>query len=263
MNRLPTLDHGALGAVSQKSSSKLQLTAANAQGESALGVGSLEVGDRRQEPACSVFTPLHYEQGYAYPLLVWLHGDGGSERELRRVMPHVSVRNYVAVAARGAADGDADASGYSWRDSAAGAADAADDVRRSIDLAMGRYHVHQDRVFIAGYQGGGTMALRLAMSYPEWFAGAISLGGPMPSGDAPLRRVNEARHLPLMLACCRECRQYAPRRVADDLRLLHSAGFSLALRQYPGETGLTTAMLSDMDRWMMGLICPESSQTAS
>jgi phospholipase/carboxylesterase len=37
----------------------------------------------------------------------------------------------------------------------------------------------------------------------------------------------------------------------SDLRLLHSAGFSLALRQYPGDDELTTAMLSDMDRWMM------------
>ena len=24
----------------------------------------------------SLFAPLHYEQGYAYPLLVWLHGAG-------------------------------------------------------------------------------------------------------------------------------------------------------------------------------------------
>jgi phospholipase/carboxylesterase len=51
----------------------------------------------------SLFAPLHYEPGYAYPLIVWLHGEGGTENHLRRLMPMVSVRNYVAVAPRGTA----------------------------------------------------------------------------------------------------------------------------------------------------------------
>ena len=51
--------------------------------------------------AQSWFAPLHYEANYAYPLLIWLHGGGDSERQLRRIMPHISLRNYVAVALRG------------------------------------------------------------------------------------------------------------------------------------------------------------------
>jgi phospholipase/carboxylesterase len=103
------------------------------------------------------------------------------------------------------------------------------------------------------------MALRLALQHPEWFAGAVSLGGPMPMGHAPLGRVKAARGLPLMLASCRESDEYPATRVADDLRLLHSAGFSLALRQYPGEHELTTVMLSDMDRWLMERVCPSTA----
>src|SRR5215475_6844861 len=49
----------------------------------------------------ALFAPLHYEANYAYPLLIWLHGGGDSEHQLRRVMPHISLRNYVAVAPRG------------------------------------------------------------------------------------------------------------------------------------------------------------------
>ncbi len=48
-----------------------------------------------------LFAPLHYEPGYAYPLIVWLHGRGSDERQLPRIMPLVSMRNYVAVAPRG------------------------------------------------------------------------------------------------------------------------------------------------------------------
>ena len=44
-----------------------------------------------------LFTPLHYERNYAYPLIVWLHGPGDDERQVTRVMPLVSMRNYVGV----------------------------------------------------------------------------------------------------------------------------------------------------------------------
>ena len=44
---------------------------------------------------------MHYAPGYAYPLIVWLHGSGSDERQLQRIMPLVSMQNYVAVAPRG------------------------------------------------------------------------------------------------------------------------------------------------------------------
>ena len=46
----------------------------------------------------ALFAPLHYASGYAYPLIVWLHGSGSDERQLQRIMPLVSMQNYVAVA---------------------------------------------------------------------------------------------------------------------------------------------------------------------
>ena len=49
----------------------------------------------------ALFAPLHYTSGYAYPLIVWLHGPGGDERQLMRIMPPISMQNYVAVAPRG------------------------------------------------------------------------------------------------------------------------------------------------------------------
>jgi hypothetical protein len=48
------------------------------------------------------------------------------------------------------------------------------------------------------------------------------------------------------------------RRVCSDLRLLHSAGCTVALRQYPGDDELTTSMLSDLDRWLMESVCGSS-----
>ena len=206
--------------------------------------------DRAAAPHYALFAPLHYERGYAYPLLIWLHDDGGSERELRQLMPHVSVRNYVAAAARGAG-ADTGRHGYTWDHCPDSAFEAAERVTECIDAAKRRFNVHANRVFLAGQGSGGTMALRLALRYPEMFAGVISIGGAMPRRHAPLNRVNHARNLPILLASSRDSDVYPQADVMDDLRLLHSAGFSLALRQYPGDDELTTAMLGDMDRWIM------------
>ena len=216
----------------------------------------------RTAPEYSLFAPLHYEPRYAYPLLVWLHDDGGNERELRQLMPHVSVRNYVAASARGVSGARGSDRAFAWEQTPATVGEAVDRVRQCIDAATQRFNVHPDRVFIAGNGHGGTMALRVALQFPEWFAGAVSLGGALPVGDSPLGRVKQARQLPLLLATCRESQQYPPEQVAADLRLLHAAGFSLALRTYPGEHDLTTVMLSDLDRWLMGRICPSSTAAA-
>lgn len=218
---------------------------------------SLDAADKL--PELSLFAPLHYERRYAYPLLVWLHSDGGNQRELRQIMPHVSLRNHVAVAVQGPSTlGDA-SSGFCWRQTPADVAEAADRVRQAIDLAQQRYHVHPERVFLVGYESGGTMALRLGLRHPDWFAGAVSLEGPMPQGHQPLAGINRARRLPLLIAACQDSRCYPADRVSNDLRLLHAAGFSLALRQYPGEHDLTTEMLADVDRWMLERFCGASA----
>ncbi|MCC6493271.1 MAG: hypothetical protein IT424_09640 [Pirellulales bacterium] len=215
--------------------------------------------DRAAAAQYSLFVPIHYERRYAYPLLVWLHDEGGSERELRQLMPHVSLRNYVAAAVRGTASA-VSGCGYSWGDAQHAASEAIDRVRESMDEARRRFNIHSGRVCIAGQGSGGTMALRAALQRPEWFAGAISLGGPMPRGGCPLNRVNDARRVPLLVAACRQSAAYPDVHVARDLRLLHAGGFSLALRQYPGDDGLTTVMLADMDRWIMGRVCPAPAE---
>src|SRR5688500_15821791 len=63
----------------------------------------------------TLFAPLHYEPNYAYPLVVWLHGPGDDERQLQRVMPLVSMRNYVAAAPRGVCRPQAGMAGFAWQ----------------------------------------------------------------------------------------------------------------------------------------------------
>jgi phospholipase/carboxylesterase len=206
-------------------------------------------------PGVALFAPIHYERRYAYPLLIWLHGAGSSERELRQLMPLVSVRNYVGAAARGAAmEGPANAR-FTWRQSAADVDAAVESVSECIDHATRRYNIHPDRIFVAGHGAGGTMALRVALGFSLPLAGAVSLGGPLPRGNCPLARVNEARRLPLLMMSCRGSEAYPPHRVAEDLRLLHAAGCQLDIREYLCGDELFTDMFADLDQWLMERVC--------
>jgi len=215
------------------------------------------------DAAHCLFAPVHYESRYAYPLIVWMHGEGGNEEELWQIMPLLSVRNYVAVAPRGTQDSGRLRGGFDWGQSSGDLAEANERTRHCIELAQHRYNVHPRRIFIAGYAAGGTMAHRVGMENPDLFAGAISIGGPFPQGACPLRNINQARRLPLVLAVSPDADNYSNEKVMSDLRLLHYAGFSLSLRLYPEGDGLTTAMLSDVNAWVMESFCPTTAAVSS
>lgn len=210
----------------------------------------------------ATFSPIHYEESYAYPLVIWLHGNAGNEQELRRVVPRISMRNYVAIAPRGtdaarpgSPQADRRQSAFAWQQSDEGIEEAEARVFDCVSIATGRFNVHPQRIFLVGVGCGGTMAVRLAWSHPERFAGAASFGGALPEHNRPLRHVNALRRMPCFLATGRTSAAYPEPEVCRDLRLLHSAGCTVALRQYPCGDELTTAMLADLNRWMMEIVC--------
>lgn len=205
-------------------------------------------------PPVSTFLPLHYESNYQYPLIVWLHGDAQSERDLPQVMRHVSTRNYLAVAPRGAESLQTPGE-FGWDDNDQDASEAVERVFEAAQHAADRFSVNPDRVFLAGVGTGGTMALRVALSHPSSFAGVATFDGPLPQGRRLLSRVNETRELPIMLASSQHSPQYGETLLSRDLRLLHSAGAKVSVRQYLDDDQLTTVMLSDFDRWMMEIVC--------
>ena len=215
-----------------------------------------------QDAPLAFFSPLHYERNYSYPLIVWLHGAGDDERQLKRVMPLVSMRNYVAVAARGTTApcdptpaGDMPQhSGFTWSQTKDQILLAENRAFAALDAATCRFNVAATRVFVAGVGCGGTMALRLALEHPTVFAGVASFGGPFPLGHNPLGRLAEARRLRVLLATGRDSIAYPQESVCQHLRLFHVAGMSVCLRQYPSGDELSPSKLADMDRWIMDQI---------
>jgi len=203
-----------------------------------------------EDSSFAFFAPLHYEPKYAYPLLVWLHGPGhNDERQLVRIMPMISMRNYAAAAPRGFPCETSQV--LDWPQDPQSIESATHRVFDCIGAARERFNTAPKRVFLGGFDGGGTMAFRIALNHPESFAGVLSCGGALPQGHQPFGRLLAARRLPAFLALGRDSDVYGPERACDDLRLLHTAGVSVTLRQYPCGHELSEQMLRDVDRWIM------------
>jgi phospholipase/carboxylesterase len=203
------------------------------------------------ESSHCIFTPLHYERNYAYPLIVWLHGPNDDEEQVTQVMPLVSLRNYVGVGPRGTLAATGLADGYSWSQNERHIMLAEQRVMAAVAAARRWLNIAPARIYLAGYGCGGTMAFRIALNQPQAFAGVLSLGGAFPTTLRPLCQLHAARRLKILLISGRDSRQYSAARVCDNLRLLHSAGMLVSLRQYPCGDDLTAQMFSDMDRWIM------------
>ena len=135
-----------------------------------------------------VLAPEGYEPGYAYPLVVWLHDAGDTERDLPAVVEAVSDRNHLALAVRGVPCGRVGSERrgprFGWSDKAVG--DLADRLPGLVAAVRADWHVNPDRVFLAGVGAGADAAAALLAARPGYFAGAALLaGGTLPPPPTP------------------------------------------------------------------------------
>lgn len=207
---------------------------------------------RNAESAISLFVPMHYEKKYAYPLIVWLHGNGSDSRQLNQIMPHVSMRNYVGVAPQ-APDGNFEA-GYFWDDDPISVESSHEAIIAAIDQASAKLNIAPQRIFLAGEGEGGTMAFRIAFERPDLFAGVVSIDGPIPVTERPLLKWTECREMPVFWAHWRNSPTFEQSTLCEQLRLLHIAGFTVNLRQYPSAETLESKVFADFDQWIMEMI---------
>jgi len=210
----------------------------------------------------SFFAPLHYEPNYAYPLLVWLHDEGHSETHLRKIMPFISLRNYVAAGVRGTCpvrQGGTRVPGYTWFQTSDQISAAEDRLFEAIAAAQNRYNIASHRIFVAGIGTGGTMAIRLGLRNPARFAGVISINGPAPDQLGPLHSLPALKALPLMICRGRESERYPSETIYDDLRRLRSIGTNsiTVLECHPCGDEIHAEMLAGIDRWVMTQILPQ------
>ena len=67
----------------------------------------------------------------------------------------------------------------SWGDSSTWSV-VEDYLIRAVEQTRLSYHIHSERIYLAGFCEGATVAYRLGMVFPERIAGIVSLNGAMP-----------------------------------------------------------------------------------
>lgn len=201
------------------------------------------------------FIPTGYEADYAYPLLVWFHGEGSSEQQLQVVMPLVSRRNYIGLALRGLAPvlkGDG-LPAWSWQVDGQDELAADENFFAALEDLQQQYCLHPGRIFLAGVGSGASFAYRLAFLYPDRFAGVAAFNGQITS-RGPLLRLMTVRRLKVFIGHG-IANPLAPLTTAKrDHRLLYTAGLDVEFKTYTTTRRLHRDMLRDLDRWAMRII---------
>ena len=217
------------------------------------GFYASEVRTPRPRPI-QTFLPMGYEPNYPYPLIVFLHGHGSSEERVLKLAPKLSRRNFICIALRGNEVAETRGNsriGYSWN---LGDAAVEDYVFRPIEQTRRQFHVHSERVFLAGICEGASQAYGLAMANGQSFAGLISLNGCMPRTNRPLLRPHAVRHLQVFIGHG-VANSVVPMNLAkEDHKLLYTAGLEVAYNSYPTNHRIHENMLRDVNRWVIDRI---------
>src|SRR5256714_2850230 len=182
------------------------------------------------------FLPTGYEPNYPYPLLVFLHGHGGSEEQILRLAPRLSRRNYICIGLRGPRPLAPRPDGrlaYSWGLDGQNDALVEEYVFRAVEQTRRHYHVHSERIYLAGFCEGATLAYRLGLLYPERFGGVISLNGALPRRSGPLFRLPDVRPLRILIGHG-IAHPHVPLSMAqNDYRAFYAAGLDVRMHTYP------------------------------
>jgi phospholipase/carboxylesterase len=141
--------------------------------------------------------------------------------------------------------------GYGWGEDARIQSLVEDYVIRSVEHTRRHYHIHSERIYLAGFAEGATVAYRLGLLHPQRFAGVISLNGLLPREGRPLFQLPQLRDLRVFIGHG-IANVFMPLSSArQDHRQLYTAGLDVCLRTYPTTHRLHSHMLRDIDRWIM------------
>lgn len=199
------------------------------------------------------FAPIGYEPRYAYPLIVFLHGDGGNEEQILRLAPRVSRRNFVSIGLRGPVclgPNRKGALGFSWGD-ASHLTMLEDYLLSAIRETRLHYHIHSERIYLAGFAEGATLAYRMGLLFPDKVSGVISLNGHMPRENRPLLRLPDVRSLQVFIAHGIANSVVPITLPREDRRLLYAAGVDVEMHTYASNHRLHKDMLRDVNRWII------------
>ncbi len=225
-------------------------------------VGDAPAGSSARELPVRVTLPNYYEPNYPYPLLVLFHGNGGNEKQVMRLVPQISQRNYICISLRGPEVLSPSATPrpcFGWGNVGEYDTLVEEYLLQAIQCTARRYHIHTERIYLAGFCEGAQMAYRIGLNHPDRWGGLISLNGSMPNPReaGPLMQPQQIRHFRVFMGHG-IANAIVPLSLARrDFGVLYALGAEVSLHTYPTTHRLHPDMLRDVDRWIMDQVNAE------
>lgn len=213
-----------------------------------------------------IFLPTGYEPNYSYPLLVFLHGQGGNEEQILRLAPFLSRRNYICIALRGPRPLGPRPDGqfaFSWGQLGRDNTLVEDYLFQALEQTQEGFRIHPERIYLAGFCEGASLAYRLGLLYSDYFAGVIAMNGCLPRYGAPVLRMPQIRRLRILIAHGIANAVVPLSMARKDYQVLYSAGASVKLNTYPTTHRIHPDMLRDANRWVMQSIDTYAGMTCT
>lgn len=141
----------------------------------------------RERTHVSLYVPAAYDRAAPAPLIVGLHGTGGSGRtEVDHWRRMADALGAVVLAPSEFGENTGFRAEQRERQS----------IREAIRWARREFNVDETRIWVGGYSRGGHLTWDLVLRTPGFFAGAIPIaGGPMFGTRQPMNNLRFVAHL--------------------------------------------------------------------
>jgi phospholipase/carboxylesterase len=184
-----------------------------------------------------LYVPKGYKEGEAMPLLVWLHGAGGSGNVSPTLAALADEFGFIVLAPN--------ARDWTWG-AILGKWDAdLEFLQRALQHTQARCAVERERIWLGGFSDGASFALALGISYGNVFrrvyAGSPGVMQPIAVNGKPPIFISHGRSDPTM-PIDETSRKFAPK--------LKALGYDVTYREYDGRHQLPPEMLREAITWL-------------
>ena len=202
-----------------------------------------------------VLTPRNHEPGRLHPLVIALHGAGGSAQTFLPIGQALAAQGFVVGLVEGqypVRDGAVHflaKPGLGRRPEEETLRLAEDYVLAAVETVRKQYSIHPGKIFLMGFSQGAMLTYSVGLRHGNRFRGFLPIGGTV-VGELPAKAVKGGSwrvfHSPTDAAVTD-----ADHRKAMDV--LARFGIEAEAQRYPGGHVIPPAVVTDMAVWMKRL----------
>ena len=183
-----------------------------------------------------LYVPTSYKAGVAMPLLVWLHGAGGSGNVSVNMTALADEFGFMVLAP--------DSREWTWDAILGQYGPDVEYLQRAMRQTMSRYRVDRARIWLGGFSDGASYSLSLGISYGDVFkkiyAGAPGVMQPIEANGKPPIFISHGRQDQTM-PIDDTSRKFVPK--------LKALSYDVTYKEYEGRHQLPPEILREVIEW--------------